>query len=349
MDPLLRPEQQSRSHVLGSEPEPYAQPSNTSSLQSYYTALNAWQSNTSSQAYYSADSSPSFTNSASTRSSSMSFPYSETSINSYKSRKNVLYPRRAHPLPIAVSSSEQSFSISPDVLICQVRSICTTLLPHTETRLVPAGRVLLQSLEFHGDFSQHVLVRVDEETRCCAELFIALTREVLLKDAIDVGALERPCELLHLIFRDILFESEAFDTPTPPNLNVAGLFREPRAETQGPERFPEALNMINTPALSEEALREHHDQVSLKFSLVKDLTIDQYRKVLGRRLAQTHPLHPQAISTIEEVPEATDEWDLVDSNSRSCSNKRSFPRRFLCRFSPLSWLLEKKEGKKKRK
>ncbi len=105
-----------------------------------------------------------------------------------------------------------------------------------------------------------------------------------------------------------------------------------------------ALDMVDPPALSDEALREHHHQVSLKFSVVKDLTIDQYRKVLGQRLAQAHPLHPQAIATIEEVSEAMDEWDVVDSNSRSCSNKRSFPRRLLCRFSPLSWVL----GKKKR-
>src|SRR6266702_2826458 len=112
-DSLSRPEHSW--FPLGSKPD--AQPSNTSSLQSYYTAPNALQSNTSSQTSYSADASPSYstTNSASTRSSSMSYQYSVKSINSYKSRKNVLYRRRAHPLPVAASSSEQSFSISPDV------------------------------------------------------------------------------------------------------------------------------------------------------------------------------------------------------------------------------------------
>ena len=62
---------------------------------------------------------------------------------------------------------------------------------------MPAGRVLLQSLGLHGDFSQRLPVRTDEETRRCAELFIALTHEVLLKDAVSAGELERPCKLLH--------------------------------------------------------------------------------------------------------------------------------------------------------
>jgi hypothetical protein len=45
--------------------------------------------------------------------------------------------------------------------------------------------------------------------------------------------------------------------------------------------------MINTPAISDEAL---HHRVSLGFSVVKDLTMDQYRKVLGQKLARAHPL-----------------------------------------------------------
>ena len=72
--------------------------STTSSLQSYYTA------NTSLLSYS--------TNSTSAQSSNMSFSYSVTSINSRKSRKNVLYPRRVHPLPDAVSSVH---SLPPDV------------------------------------------------------------------------------------------------------------------------------------------------------------------------------------------------------------------------------------------
>ena len=89
---------------------PHALPSNTSS---YHTAPDLRPSHTSSlqsHSYYSAVSSPSYstTNSGSTWSSNMSFPYSVTSINSHKSRKNVLYPRRTHqptllrPPPFAV-------------------------------------------------------------------------------------------------------------------------------------------------------------------------------------------------------------------------------------------------------
>ena len=130
---------------------PYAQPSRTSSLQSYYTSLNSftppngsslpnapnpssaptpygvptprhassnpspqshlssnpspqshWSSNTSPHSYHTANPSPmsNFSiNTSSTQSSNMSFPYSVTSINSHKSRKNILYPRRAHPPP----------------------------------------------------------------------------------------------------------------------------------------------------------------------------------------------------------------------------------------------------------
>ena len=86
---------------------PDLQPSNISPL-SYYTAPDLRPSNVSSpqsHSYYSAVSSPSHstkTNTGSLLSSNMSFPYSVTSINSRKSRKNVIYPRRAHPLPASV-------------------------------------------------------------------------------------------------------------------------------------------------------------------------------------------------------------------------------------------------------
>jgi hypothetical protein len=62
---------------------------------------------------------------------------------------------------------------------------------------MPAGKVLLQSLGLHGDFSPRVALRIDEETLCCCQLFIALTHEVLLKDAVSAGKLEGPCKLLH--------------------------------------------------------------------------------------------------------------------------------------------------------
>ncbi|KAH9177224.1 hypothetical protein EDB89DRAFT_1935041 [Lactarius sanguifluus] len=243
--------------VPGSEPDPYAQSSaqscvqssNNSSLQSYHTAPNAGQSNTSSQTYYSADLSPSHptTNSASTRSSNISDPYSPAysvrSVNSCKSHKNVLYRRRVHPLPVPVSLGHFS-SIPPEDLIWQVRRLYTTSLQHTGTGLVSSGRVLLRSAGLHGDLSQPVPIWIDEEIRCCAELFIALTREVLLKDAIGVDALEGPCELLHSTFRNTLFESEDFDTPTISNPNEKGTRRAPRANTQGPERVTSLLRAL---------------------------------------------------------------------------------------------------------
>jgi hypothetical protein len=76
---------------------------------------HGWPTNASYQSYYSASTSPlSYlsTNSSSTRSSTLSVPFTVTSINSYKSRKNVLYPRRVHPAPVPVASQQ---SVSPDV------------------------------------------------------------------------------------------------------------------------------------------------------------------------------------------------------------------------------------------
>ncbi|KAH8986285.1 hypothetical protein EDB92DRAFT_1262752 [Lactarius akahatsu] len=123
----------SQSEILGSA---------RSSLQSFYTAdTSLSQSSTTHTVYRS-----------STTSSNLSFPYTVTSINSYKSRKNVLYPRRAHPPPVTVSPE---YIISPD-LIWDVRYLCATLLPHAETRLVPAATVLLRCLPVgpQGDLSQ---------------------------------------------------------------------------------------------------------------------------------------------------------------------------------------------------
>lgn len=48
------------------------------------------------------------------------------------------------------------------------------------------------------------------------------------------------------------------------------------------------LSMIDPPAVSDEALQEHHQQASLGFSVVKDLTVDQYRKLLGQKLDRAH-------------------------------------------------------------
>ncbi|KAH8987266.1 hypothetical protein EDB92DRAFT_1817953 [Lactarius akahatsu] len=236
-------------------------------------------------------------------SSNTSFPYSVTSVNSRKSRKNVLYPRRVHPPP--------AIAVLPEcILTWEVRYLCATLLPRSETRLLPAGIVLLKSLGKERDLSQ----RENEETHHCSELFIVLTREILLKDAVGIEDLEGPCKLLHLTFRDILFKSGAFaDTSTTSNPSETGLRRTPRADTQGPERvtrllrallsvldaFEAALDMVVPPAVNDEALREHRHQVSLGFSVVRDLTMDQYRKLLGQTLAPTHLF--QGLLGVEEA------------------------------------------------
>jgi hypothetical protein len=64
-----------------------------------------------------------------------------------------------------------------------------------------------------------------------------------------------------------------------------------------------ALNVIDPLATSDEALRERHHLVSQKFSVVKDLTMDRYRKLLTQKLAQAHSLQRQA--TLEEKNQAT--------------------------------------------
>lgn len=176
------------------------------------------------------------------------------------------------------------------------------------------------------------------------------------------------------------------------------------------------LNVINPLAASDEALRKRRHQVSQDFSVVKDLTLDRYRKLLAQKLVQANSLQrqatleaknevtfrissrdgqesiiaarrlidaeydiseaneadavqqefeedkwgfPQAISIIEEGSDGEDGWDFVDFDSLSCSvfmldlmyeeedekpGRRSFPRRFLGRFSLLSWVFVKRKG-----
>lgn len=81
------------------------------------------------------------------------------------------------------------------MLAWEVGYLCVDLLPYSETRLLPAGRVLRETLRQERGLTSQ---RKNEETRHCAELFIMLTREILLKDAIGVEELEGPCRLLHL-------------------------------------------------------------------------------------------------------------------------------------------------------
>jgi hypothetical protein len=289
----------------------------------------------------------------------MSFPFSVTSINSRKSRKNVLYPRRVHPLPplpVPVASEPHA---SSDPLAWQVRFLCTTLLPCSETRLVPAGEVLLQSLGLHGDFSQRVPARTDEETHCCAELFIALTHDVLLKDAVGAGELEGPCKLLHTAFKEILFKLEAFSLPATQKLNEAGL-NAPSAGALALEQFSGvlcalssvmdafegALNSPKAAAARDEALGDHFRVALMGLSVSTGLTMEQYRKKLDQNLAQTqsrlssllgqsegpHPrpksitpvIQPRnradhRISTIEERSEAEGEGNSANGHIRSSS------------------------------
>jgi len=287
----------------------------------------------------------------------MSFPYSVASINSRKSRKNVLYPRRVHPPPVAVVSER---SVLPDALIWQVRFLCTTLLPHAETRLMPAGKVLLQSLGLHGDFSQRVPLRIDEEALCCSELFITLTHEILLKDAVSAGGLERPCRLLHTTFKDILFKLGAFSVPATRKLDEEGV-KAPPAGALALERslsvlhalssimdaFEGALVSVKPAAAKDGALGVHYRMALLELSVSTGLTMEQYRKKLDQNLAQTQaqlrslrqsegllspststiPMNPpfkgipKAISTIEEGSEAEGEGNSANSHTLSYSTQ----------------------------
>ncbi|KAN0142044.1 hypothetical protein V8E53_000506 [Lactarius tabidus] len=251
-------------------------------------------------------------NTDSTMLSNNSYHYSVNSVNSYKSRKNVLYPRRIHPPPATpppvtmppVPECPGVISPDPDMLAREVRYLCADLLPHSETRLLPAGRVLLGSLGQESDISSQ---RKNDETRYCSELFIMLAREILLKDAVGVEELEGPCRILRLTFRDILVKSGAFDAVPTINLNGTDP-RVSRADIPGPEErfagvirvifsvmdaFEAALNLINPPAASDEALRERRRWVSQNFSVVKDLTMDQYRKLLAQKLSDAHSLRIQ--------------------------------------------------------
>ncbi|KAF8266703.1 hypothetical protein EI94DRAFT_1732492 [Lactarius quietus] len=305
--------------------------------------------NSSSLSYYTANSSPLSQLTAistSTQSSNLSYPYSVTSINSYKSRKNVLYPRRVHPLPVAVPLEP---STSPDaLLIWQVWFLSTILLPCTETRLVPAGRVLLHALEPHNDFSQHIPVLADEQTRYCSELFIALAHEVVLKDAICARALEGPCRRLHETFRDILFN--------PVALSKKASIAAPTAGDLAIPAWYGALNATNIKlaAAKNKVLRE--SQAQPQFLVSAGPTIRQFRKKLDQKLAQIQAqlnnfkqpealLSPSApaISTIEEVSEVDGGESFAKSYawshstlSHSHSGKRSLPRRILRRLIPSS-------------
>ncbi len=123
--------------------------STSSTPQSYYTA------NTSPMSYLT-------TSSTSTPSSNISFPYSVTSIGSYKSRKNVLYPRRVHPspLPVAVSSGH-SASVSHDVRLLSSFSLLVLSL-NRDTPALHVGPHLASPVPLYN----LVAVRRDPSIAC---------------------------------------------------------------------------------------------------------------------------------------------------------------------------------------
>ncbi|KAI9448534.1 hypothetical protein H4582DRAFT_2124508 [Lactarius indigo] len=300
----------SQSEILGSA---------RSSLQSFYTANTSLSQSSTTQTMYR----------NSTASSNLSFPYTVRSINSYKSRKNVLYPRRAHPPPVTVTVSPE-FVVSSD-LIWDVRYLCATLLPQAETRLVPAATVLLRCLPVgpQGDLSQGP-PNMNDDTLRCSESFLVLTREVFLRDAAGAEELEGPCELLHETFRDILFKSGAFVPRPTSNFNAIDL-RASLAEAEDFERvirvlralcsvmdaFEGALNAAKLPAASDEALRERQRQFLPTLS-ISEMTMGQYRKELGQKLFRTQ-------ARFERIPRKSDGLPHLSASGISIMRPYSRP------------------------
>ncbi|KAF8257977.1 hypothetical protein EI94DRAFT_1756263, partial [Lactarius quietus] len=144
-------------------------------------------------------------------------------------------------------------------------------------------------------FSPRVPLRIDEETLCCSELFIALTHEVLLKDAVGAGELEGPCKLLHTY----LFKLGAFSLPETRKLDEG--VKAPSAGTMTLERFSSvlralcsimdafegALLSVKPAATRGGALGDHYRTGLLHLSVSTGLTMEQYRKKLDQNLAQT--------------------------------------------------------------
>ncbi|KAH8987273.1 hypothetical protein EDB92DRAFT_1876140 [Lactarius akahatsu] len=350
--------------VISSESEVYAWSSNTRvGTPQHEGSMRAtpFSTNSSPLSFYAANTSVSYssarqaTTPATTVSSRMSSTYSVTSINSYKSRKNVLYPRRPQPVLVTVPPVTSEYVVSPEV-----------------TRLVPAGMMLLRSLGLQENIAHRVSVQTNEEFRYCSEFFIVLTREVLLKDAVGTRDLKGPCKLLLEAFRDILFKSKGFFSLTTSNLNVMGLQALAvvvglirftcvlRALCYVMDAFEGALNVIEPPDVGDRDSRGHGREVLQKISISTGLTMDQYRKVLSQKLTQTQAqlnsfpqqiegllpppipiIRPQrgtqqTISTIDESLEAEDDGTPVNSHARMLSEKemRSVPGKFLRRFLP---------------
>jgi len=165
-----------------------------------------------------------------------------------------------------------------------------------ETRLEPAGMLLLQSLDLQRDLTQPVSVRAKEEFRYCSEVFIVLTREVLVKGAAGTRELNGPCKLLLEAFGDILSKSKSFFSS---NLNALGLQSLVvavelirltcvlRSLCSVMDAFEVVLNAISPPPVGDEDIRGDGLRVLHKISVSTGLTMGQYRKVLGQVLTQT--------------------------------------------------------------
>lgn len=237
---------------------------------------------------------------------------------------------------------------------------------------MPAGRVLIQSSGLHGDISQPMPSPIDEETRYCSELFIALAHEVLLKDATGAGELEGPCKLLHATFEYIISSLGSLSFPKIPKSDETSLQLASGAELQWFSEvlfallsvfkaFKRTLNTIKIkPEFSNSEAVQHHRTTLLDLSESTGLTMNQYRKKLDQDLAQireqlnrlelSEGAHlsamslislyesPQPISTIEEGPEAEGEGGSSNgrTQSHSDSGKRSLPRRIWRHLIPPS-------------
>jgi len=238
-------------------------------------------------------------------------------------------------------------------------------LPNTETRLVPAGKVLLKSLGLLGKFSQLAPAQTDEATRCCSELFITLTHEVHLKHAVGAEELEIPFKLLHTNFKDILTKSGIFSSlktprwPTDGALTLQRLSNVSVALLSILGAFERALSTINPTTDGRHG--EHYRLALLELSTPTGLTTETFRTKLNQYLAQTQaqlnslgqsvgPYPPSTSGTYIVVSHkgATQEIVAIEESSEtegegsdhtlsySDSGKNSLPRRILRRLIPSS-------------
>jgi len=198
------------------------------------------------------------------------------------------------PSTAVASPVSPEYVVSLDVLTWEVQYLCTALLPHMEPRLEPAGLTLLQSLDLQGDLAHPVSALVKEELRYCSEVFIVLTREVLLHDAVGMRELKGPYKLLLEAFSDILSRPNNFSYLNAMGLQSLAVAVELiritcvlRSLSSVLDAFKGVLNAIRPPDVGDGDIRGHARQVLHEISTSTGLTMDQYRKVLSQKLMQT--------------------------------------------------------------